>query len=275
MSDPEAPPTEPSAAPPSHEVPPDLVAPPPGPRPIPASEPASLSPADPVMHEVFARQRDKWLGMAIVGVTFLLGIAISLWAKHQSRPETSEPPGPPTTEGIVGWPSHVDVTATLAGARKVTRRNLLRGFTAEGVSSDGKVDLTEGPVRVRYAFQSAAGQGPQPVSEIGPLPQRPLCGKQDVRLRKEGLVADADQPSQPCLPKPPEPLPDPQCTLATIWQRALERGVRSDRLARIEYYRAHAGPAWRFEQAETGVHFVLYGDCRTELRGAATSGRVP
>ena len=257
------------------ELPPDFGVAPPGPGPILPVEPPSVSPTDPVMGEVIARQRDKWLGMAIVGVTFLIGIAISLWAKHASRPETSAPPAPPTTEGIVGWPSHVDVTATLAAARRVTRRNILRGLVAEGVSSDGKVDLTEGPVRVRYAFQSAPGQGPQPESEIGPLPQRPLCGKQDVRLRPDGLVADPDQANTPCAQKQPEPLPDPQCTLATIWQQALGRGIRSDRLARIEYYRAHGGPAWRFTQSETGATFVLYGDCRRELKGAATTGHVP
>ena len=275
MSDPEVPPPQPTPIAPHAEVPPDFGAPAPGPGPTPVSEPPSVSPTDPVMREVIARQRDKWLGMAIVGATFLLGLAISLWAKHASRPETSAPPGPPTTEGIVGWPAHVDVVATLAGARKVTRRNILRGFTAEGVSSDGKIDLSEGPGRVRYAFQSAPGQGPQPESEIGPLPQRPLCGRQDVQLRREGLVADPDQPSFPCPPKPPDPLPDPQCSLATIWQRALERGIRGDRLARIEYYRARGGPAWRFEQAETGQNFVLYGDCRRELKGAATAGHVP
>ena len=49
---------------------------------MPVSEPPSVSPTDPVMREVIARQRDKWLGMAIVGATFLLGLAISLWAKH-------------------------------------------------------------------------------------------------------------------------------------------------------------------------------------------------
>jgi hypothetical protein len=237
--------------------------------------PPPVSAADPVMGEIRARQRDKWLGMAIVAGTFVLGIAISLWAKHQSRPETSAPPGPPTLEGIRGFPDHVDVTATLAGARKVTKRTLLRGISAEGVRADGTVDLSEGPGRVRYAFQSAPGQGPMPASEIGPLPQRPLCGKQDVRLRREGLVADPDQPSTLCMPKMPEPLPDPQCSFATIWRRAIERGIRSDRLARIEYFRAQGGPAWRFEQAETNARFVLYGDCRRELKGAQATGRVP
>jgi hypothetical protein len=234
-----------------------------------------VTPVAPTSDEIRARKRDKILGMAIVGVTFAVGIVVSLWAKQLSRPETSAPPGPPTVEGIRGYPDRVDVTATLAGARKVTKHTLLRGISAEGVRSDGTVDLSEGPSTVRYVFQSPPGPGPMPKSEIGVLPQRPLCGKQDVRLRREGLVADPDQPSTPCMPRMPEPLPDPQCSLATIWQRALERGIKTDRLARIEYFRAQGGPAWRFEQAETNARFVLYGDCRRELKGAASSGRVP
>jgi hypothetical protein len=275
MSDPEAPPTEPRAvpAPAADAIGAGSTTPAPGP--VPGPLPPLVSSADPATRELRARRRDKWLGMSIVAGTFVAGIILSLWAKHQSRPETSAPPGPPTIEGIRGYPDRVDVTATLAGARKVTKRTLLRGISAEGVRSDGTVDLSEGPGRVRYAFQSAPGQGPQPKSEIGPLPQRPLCGKQDVRLRREGLVADPDQPSVLCTPKMPDPLPDPQCSLATIWQRAVERGIRTDRLARIEYYRAQGGPAWRFEQAETDARFVLYGDCRRELKGAAASGRVP
>jgi len=272
MSDPEVPPPEPVRLEQSPESPPEHpleLAPP---EPVPAPAPVSVS--EPVLRAVAARQRDKWIGMTIVAVTFLLGIAISLWAKHASRPETSAPPGPPTTAGIRGFPNKVDVAGTLAGARAVTKRNLLRGFTAEGVRPDGTIDLTEGPGRARYSFQSAPGQGPQPDSEIGPLPRRPLCGRQDVQLRTEGLVADADQANLPCPPKPPDPLPDPQCSLATIWQFALGKGIRSDRLARIEYYRAHGGPAYRFEQQETGARFVLYGDCRRELKGAAAAGRV-
>jgi hypothetical protein len=272
MSDPEVPPLEPIRLEPSPESPPEVpleLAPPePAPAPVSTSD-------DPVLRAVAARQRDKWIGMAIVGLTFLFGIAISLWAKHASRPETSAPPGPPTTAGIRGFPNKVDVTGTLAGARAVTKRNLLRGFTAEGVRADGTIDLTEGPGRARFVFQSAPGQGPQPDSEIGPLPRRPLCGRQDVELRQEGLVADADQANLPCPPKPPDVLPDPQCTLATIWQYALGKGIRSDRLARIEYFRAHGGPAYRFEQQETGARFVLYGDCRRELKGANAAGRLP
>jgi hypothetical protein len=273
MSEPEAPPPAPIGLEPSPETAPGIPLELVPPDPSPAHAPVSLP--DSVLQAVLARKRDKWIGMTIVGVTFLLGIAISFWAKHASRPETSAPPGPPTTLGIQGFPYKVDVTATLAGARAVTKRNLLRGFTAEGVRPDGTIDLTEGPGRARYVFQSAPGEGPQPDSEVGPLPRRPLCGRQEVQLRHEGLVADPDQANLPCTPKQPEPLPDPRCSLGTIWQRALERGFRSDRLARIEYYRANAGPAYRFEQQETGARFVLYGDCRRELKGTSAVGRVP
>jgi hypothetical protein len=279
MTDPEAPPPEAARPEPPLESPVHAPL-----EPVPVS-PAALAevgpahapvtPPDPALEAALeARKRDKWIGMTIVGATFLLGISISLWAKHASRPETSVPPGPPTTVGIAGFPYKVDVTASLRGARAVTKRNLLRGFTAEGVRPDGTIDLTEGPGRARYSFQSAPGQGPQPDSEVGPLPRRPLCGRQDVQLRHEGLVADPDQADLPCAPKQLEPLPDPQCSLATIWARALERGIRSDRLARIEYFRAHGGPAYRFEQQETAARFVLYGDCRRELKGAAAAGRV-
>jgi hypothetical protein len=276
MSDPEAPPPAPLGLEQKPEGPPEIplhLAPQ---EPSPAPAPVSIS--EPLPEAVLARKRDKVIGMAIVGLTFVLGIGISFWAKHASRPETSAPPGPPTTAGIVGFPYKVDVTASLAGARAVTRRNLLRGFSAEGVRPDGTIDLTEGPGRARYVFQSAPGQGPQPDSEVGPLPRRPLCGRQDVQLRPEGLVADPDQPTLACASRgadAAEPLPDPQCSLATIWQRAVERGMRTDRLARIEYYRAHGGPAYRFEQQETGARFVLYGDCRRELKGASAAGRVP
>jgi hypothetical protein len=223
-----------------------------------------------------ARKRDKRLGMGIVAGAFIVGLSISYWAKLKSRPETSEPPGPPTKEGVVGYPERVDVVATLAAARSLTKRTLLRGFSAEGVKSDGTIDLSEGPGRARYAFQSAAGMGPQPLTEAGTAYRQPFCGRQDVNLRREGIVADPDRTNTSCTSlKANDGLPDPQCSLATIWQRAIARGVPTDRLARIEYFRAQAGPAWRFELSEGSHRFVLYGDCRRELKGAAAAGHVP
>ena len=38
-----------------------------------------------------------------------------------------------------------------------------------------------------------------------------------------------------------------------------------ERVAHIEYYRASAGPAWRFEAPHARGRFTLYGDCQREL----------
>jgi hypothetical protein len=219
------------------------------------------------VHEDPARHRDKVIGTIIVAAAFIVSLGISLWAKHASRPEVSEPPGPPTREGIAGYPSKVDPVASLAGARALTKRAMLRGFVAEGVKSDGTVDLSEGPGRVRYAFQSPPGQGPQPPREPGTLPKQHYCGKQTVHLRKEGLVADPDRADAGCPPRHIEPLPDPECSIGKVWQHALARGAPGNRFARVEYYRSNAGPAWKFDISGTKHQFELYGDCQRELVG--------
>jgi hypothetical protein len=236
--------------------------------PAPAPEPVP-SPSEP------ARRKDRVVGLSIVLIAFVVGVGISLAAKRASRPETSEPPGPPTTVGVIGWRERVDVAKTMPRARELSQRPALRGFVAEGVKSDGTIDLSEGPGRARYSFQSPPGHGPQPIGEGGLPVRRVFCGRQNVFLRTEGLVAEPDVADAPCQAKIPEPLPDPQCSLATIWQAALQRGVPSDRLARIEYYRSRSGPAWRFELPEGQHRFSLYGDCKRELRGSQASGHVP
>ncbi len=222
-----------------------------------------------------AARKDRVLGLSIVAVAFVLSLALSLWAKSASRPETSAPPGPPRTDGIAGYPSAVSPTQVLPLARTLTRRTLLRGFVAEGVRSDGTVDLSEGPGQVRFSFQSPAGQGPQPAREPGTLPRRDFCGKQNVHLRKEGLVADPDLAEYPCPPTHTDPLPEPRCDLRQIWARALAKGAPRDQLARIEYYRSAAGPGWRFELPGTPHRLTLYGDCARELEAAESSGFVP
>jgi hypothetical protein len=256
------------------DPPKESMTPPETAQPLPMAPPVPAAPAPPTPQHL-ARERDKRLGLVIVLLAFFIGIGISAWAKHASRPETSEPPGPPVTDGVVGYPDHVDVVKTFAAARSMTKRTLFRGFTAEGVRSDGTIDVSEGPGRARYAFQSPAGHGPQPAVEPGTLPRRQYCGRQDVRLRHEGLVLDPDRADAQCGVRHPEPLPDPQCDLREVWRHALNKGAPSDRLARIEYYRARTGPAFRFELAEGGHTFVLYGDCKRELTGPDTHGRVP
>lgn len=220
------------------------------------------------------RRVDRLRGLVIVGLAFVLCLLISVWAKRRSRPEVSAPPGPPSTIGVVGFPKSVDVVKTLPRARELTRRSLLRGIVADGVKSDGSVDTSDGVPHVRYSFQSPAGQGPQPPREPGTLARRPYCGRQTVVLRKDGLVAESDSGDAICPPHETDPLPEPHCGLAEVWARALAHGAPKDRLARIEYYRASAGPAWRFEAPGPRSRFTLYGDCQRELdaRDAANVG---
>jgi hypothetical protein len=229
----------------------------------------SSAPLDP------KRARDRLTGLVLVAASFAVCLALSLWAKEKSRPETSLPPGPPTVAGIAGYPSSIDAIQALAAARKLTPRPLLRGIVIENVLNDGSIDVSEGPARVRYSFQSEAGQGPQPPREPGTLPKRITCGKQNVVLRKEGLVAEPDLADYPCPPGGLEPLPEPQCSLRELWKLARRRKVSRDIPAHIEYYRAKAGPAWRFEIPGTANRFVMYGDCKRELTGAETHGSVP
>jgi hypothetical protein len=221
-----------------------------------------------------ARRKDRTLGLLIIAVTFLATLSLSWWAKVESRPEVSQPPGPPTTDGLVGYPTAVDPVQALAVARRVTKRTVLRGFVAEAVASDGTVDLSEGPGRVRYSFQSSPGEGPQPPRAAGTLARRLYCGKQNVHLRKEGLVADPDIPDYPCPAKPTDALPEPRCGTQDVWQHAIRRGARPDRLARIEYYRARVGPAWRFDLPGTPHRFSLYGDCGRRLTPKESIGAV-
>ena len=215
------------------------------------------------------RSRDRLLGLVIVALSFVLCLALSLWAKEKSRPETSEPPGPPTIEGIVGYPGQVDAVESLPAARKRTRRPALRGIVLDGVQADGTIDLSEaGPGRARYTFQSEAGQGAQPPREPGTLPRRITCGRQDVVLSRGGLAADPDQADYPCPPGGVEALPDPQCPSRQLWKLARRRHLPSEHPAHIEYYRSKAGPAWRFEILGTPHHFTMYGDCKRELTAA-------
>ncbi len=266
----------PEAPPEPARVEQELVSAPPGNLALGPTTAEAFSPqTDVELAVVRARHRDKILGLAIVAATFLFGLGVSVWAKHASRPETSEPPGPPTTVGVIGFPYRVDVVATLPAARGATKRTLLRGIVLDGVRSDGTLNLTEGPGRARYVFQSPPGRGPQPAQAGPPSLRHVYCGRQEVQLRHEGLVAAADQAATPCPPEDLTPLPDPQCSLAAIWQHAIKKGIRGDRLAHVEYYRANGGPAWRFDLREGGKRFVLYGDCRRELRGTSASGHVP
>lgn len=222
--------------------------------------PHSFEPSSP-------RSKDRLRGLLIVALTFVLCLCISVWVRRAATPVFTTAPAPPSTVGIIGFPQHVDVVKTLARARSVTARNQLRGIVAENVSSDGTVDFTDDASHVRYTFASAEGEGPQPLREPGTLARRPSCGRQSVALRKEGIVAEKDAAEAVCAHHPTDPLPDPGCGLAEVWGHALAQGVAKDQPARIEYYRANAGPAWRFETPHARVRFFLSADCKRELEG--------
>jgi len=211
------------------------------------------------------RQLDRLRGLVIVGLTFVLCLLISVWAKRRSLPVLSVPPGPPSPVGVVGFPNAVDAVKTLARARQISQRNLLRSFSADGVKSDGTIDVSAPNGRIRYSFQSDAGEGPEPPRQPDTLARHPYCGRQTINVHKDGIVAEPDAADAICAPHPTDPLPEPHCSLADVWAHALTRGVPKERTAHIEYYRANAGPAWRFEAAHARGRFTLYGDCQREL----------
>lgn len=243
--------------------------------PIPdALPPQAPSPRAP-SHDEVLRRRDKRDGLVIIAVAFAVCLGFSLWAKHRSAPKGSAPPGPPSTEGIDGFPTHVDPLQILPRARTLTERSIFRGFVAEGVASDGTVDFTAHGSSLRFSFQSPPGKGPQPPREGGTLPKRTFCGKQSVQVKASGIAADADVAGYPCPSRVEEPLPEPRCTLAQVWENALKHGAPKDRKARIEYYTAKEGPAYRFVITGTKHRYALYGDCVRELTTKEALGHVP
>lgn len=254
-----------SAAPESAAPTAEAAPQPPAPQP-----PAQLSAAE------RARRRDKVLGLGIVVLAFGVSMLISVWAKHRSLPPESEPPAPPSTAGIPGFPDKVNPTALVSQARALTARPLFRGFVAEGVNVHGLVDVSEKGGRVRYSFQSEPGRGAQPRREPGTLPTRMWCGRQSIVLKQDGLGAEPDVAAFPCTSKPPkQTLPEPTCDLAALWQLAKKKGAPTQRKARIEYYEAQKGPAYRFSIPGTKHRFVVGADCKRELKGKQALGHVP
>jgi len=218
--------------------------------------------------------RDRRTGLLIVAVAFVASLSLSWWARNVASPESPDPL-PPTTDGLVGFPGKVDVVASLDGASEVSVRTDLRGIAAWGVASDGTVDTKLPGARIRYAFTSPRGEGPQPERPPGTLPRRTFCGKQTVQVKELGLVADPDVASYPCSGLRGDKLPAPRCGPKEVWEYAIRHGAPADHRANIEYYRASAGPAWRFEIPGTKHSFSLYGDCMRELTSSEASGAIP
>lgn len=208
-------------------------------------------------------------GFSIIFVAFSAALIISWKASEAVRPNVARPPAAPTMEGLAGFPSRVDPLLTLGVARELSERAQLRRLLAAGVASDGTVDLAHPRGNIRYDFDSAPGEGPEPPRPAGTVRHARFCGRRFVNVEREGIYASPDEPRAPCRPSSGEPLPEPRCSLAQLWSVARERGAPPDGRAVIEYFRAHDGPAWRFSLPEAQVHFTMFGDCERELTGKA------
>ncbi len=262
-------------------VPPE--APPPSPESVAdsPSDPAGNPPANPrpdaprdespreasAAAAALPEKRDRLAGFSIIFIAFSAALVISWKASDAVKPNIAREPAPPTSEGLSGYPSRVDPLETLALARELSERDQLRRIVANGVRADGTIDLDAPHSSIRYEFDSALGEGPEPPRPPGTVRHARYCGRQSVQVTRAGIFADQDQPRAPCRPLAGEPLPEPRCTLQQLWSRALERRAPSDGRATIEYYRAHEGPAWRFSIPSASVSFTLFGDCERELSG--------
>lgn len=195
-----------------------------------------------------ARRRDHVAGILILAVAFLTSLSVAWWAKVESAPEVSVPPAPPSTSGLAGFPDRVEPIAHLDLAQRLTRRRLLRSIVADGVNAEGTVDVG-GKGRIRYTFQSAAGEGAQPPRDPDTLARRHYCGKQAVEIGPRGIAAEPDQVLVSCPGAAIEPLPTPKCGPREVWEKVRAMGRAMPERARIEYYQARVGPAWRFVPA--------------------------
>jgi hypothetical protein len=229
-----------------------------------------------VQHEPApVHKRDRVAGFSIIFVAFSAALVISWKASDAVKPNVAAPPGPPTSEGLAGYPNQVEPVAALSSARGLTQRGQLRRIVAAGVGAQGTVDLARPNAAIRYEFDSAQGEGPEPPRPAGTVRAVHYCGRQTVHVGREGLFADPDQPRALCRPASGAPLPEPRCTPARLWAIARERGAPNAGFATVEYFRAQEGPAWRFSLPEAKIGFTMFGDCERELKGKDARPLLP
>lgn len=222
-----------------------------------------------------SRRRDMALGLVILFCAFVACLLLSLWGMHASTPRLAPQPESPTQIGLEGFPEEVDPFDLLDVAMDVTVRDRFQGFVAQGVRSNGTIDLTQTGTSIRYSFQSPSGLGPQPPRKGGTLPTRRYCGQQSVIVDSNGLFAEPDNPERPCPSTPPEALAPPErCSLKQIWALAKKRNIVAKGSAEVEYFHAQTGPAFRLKSAARSL-IVSAKDCKTVLVGREARGLVP
>lgn len=226
--------------------------------------------------ESVSRRQDRLVGIGLLCLTFVASLGFSLWAMYKAVTFPSEPPAPPSKEGIAGFPKTVRPFEVLARARSLTQRHNFVGMVAEGVRPNGTIDMSEKGSKLRFAFQSLPGQGPQPARDPGTIPKRHFCGLQSIYVVKKGLYAADDKTQEKCPARDPKDLEIPKaCSLEQVWRIAIEKSLPTAELARIEYYQSHKGPAFRFLQSGHERFSVLAKDCKKLIYGRDQRGTVP
>lgn len=222
-----------------------------------------------------ARQRDRLIGLAIIVSAFAACMGLSVWGMHQSTPRPAPAPPPVTAQGLDGFPASVDPFVLLPRARELSVRSRFVGFEAEDVSPKGTINLTTKKASLRYVFQSDRGRGPQPPRRPGTLPDRRFCGTQSVLVGEGGMAAQEDRPDVACGSRDIVDLGVPEdCSLKQLRKVASKHSIKNKGGAKVEYFNAHAGPAFRVRQ---GKHTVVISahDCETVLKGRKQRGAVP
>ena len=221
------------------------------------------------------RKRDRLLGLTIIVFSFAGCMGLSVWGMRVSTPKPAPAPSPVSQEGIPGYPNAVRPFAVVERARGLTVRQKFQGFEAEGVRRDGTVDVTAGESSIRLAFQSPQGRGPQPEREPGTLPDRRYCGTQSVIVDSRGISALEDRAKVPCGGRDIVDLATPKaCTIEDLWAVADKKKMGKRGTARVEYFNAHGGPAFRFVKDKRS--FVISArDCKKELKGRDQRGGIP
>lgn len=206
--------------------------------------------------------KDHWQGLGVVAASFAAAVSISWDSAKRSEPVFSAEPAPPTTEGIEGFPDRVAPIEHLERARALTPRMGLVRIEASGVTADGTVDVAGPGGRIRYVFQSEAGEGPEPRRPPGTLARQRYCGQQTVEISREGIFALEDNAAVGCEPAP-RFVPPPSCGPQELWALARSKGAYGTERAVVSYGAADAGPVWRFAIEDTAFEFSTGPDCKT------------
>jgi hypothetical protein len=219
--------------------------------------------------------RDRLRALFVLSLALVVSFGMILWSKEQIRPLNAYGATASRLRGVEGFPSRVDALKSLSAARRFSRNRELRGMVLDGVKFDGTLDLNPIKNSIKYVFQSSkvrSKERKQPDASTSPTW---VCPRQVVKLRRDGLTAEADRLDAICPPELGAALPVPHCGPKEVWAKAIAKGATKEDLARLEYYRAKVGPAWKLQISKTHFSLSVSEDCKRELSFADAAGKVP